>query len=208
MNVNAVSGFVLASRDLHRLEKAEKPAETKAAEETPVEETLPVESSTKDGEGVMRLLQEGHFKGVAELRHRIRLHDQLAAQASQEAGESLRSEGESLVDTINEGVASLAESMSSPAEPVDGVTPPPPPPPPEGDLAIDAPVTTDDAPVVDAESLLGDFAQSVENTLSGGEDGQVNLDSIETDLRASFDALVSSLHDLYAAPEPVVTETD
>jgi hypothetical protein len=37
--------------------------------------------------GVLRLLQEGHFKGVADLRLRINFFDQLAAIGQGESGE-------------------------------------------------------------------------------------------------------------------------
>ena len=45
--------------------------------------------SKGEAKGVVRLLQEGHFKGVADLRHRINFHEQLQHATNQAATTSL-----------------------------------------------------------------------------------------------------------------------
>lgn len=48
-------------------------------EEPPVaDEPEPTEEETQEARGVLRLLQEGHFKGVADIRLRINFSEELA----------------------------------------------------------------------------------------------------------------------------------
>lgn len=52
--------------------------------------------------GVIRLLQEGHFKGVADVRLRINFFDELQAAGTADAGRALDSGVQSLIDTLGD----------------------------------------------------------------------------------------------------------
>ena len=58
------------------------------------------------GRGVIRNLEAGHFKGVADVRLRINFHDELAQRAAARGGEALADGAESLVATMVEAVSS------------------------------------------------------------------------------------------------------
>ena len=75
-------------------------------------ETTPAGPSAVDGmvaddegggaRGVIRLLQEGHFKGVADVRLRINFFDELQAAGAANAGRALDSGVQSLIDTLGD----------------------------------------------------------------------------------------------------------
>ena len=80
-----------------------------AENESTVEQT----GESTDADGVIRLLQEGHFKGVSDLRLRINFFDQLSAIEAQQ----LQAVAEEKVDGILQAVGSVIESL--PEEPPD-----------------------------------------------------------------------------------------
>jgi len=91
MNVNGITSGWYPMLDALRpsrsqameADSVEVPEETEPQdqlEESPaVDEPEPTEEEqTQELKGVLRLLQEGHFKGVADLRHRINFAEELS----------------------------------------------------------------------------------------------------------------------------------
>ena len=82
-----------------------------------VKETIEAKADTKDaaeakpserkGQGVVGLLQEGHFKGVADVRLRINFHDQLQTMSTQKAGETLEEGSQEIVTNLDAKVQEL-----------------------------------------------------------------------------------------------------
>ncbi len=68
--------------------------------------------AAEEGQGVIGLLQEGHFKGVADVRLRINFFDELAAI---EAGE-LKTASEGSINGVLGAVGGDAESLLSLSE--------------------------------------------------------------------------------------------
>lgn len=71
---------------LAHVRRGEKPETPVAAPATPPQaEERPVEvpHDAEEAKGVLRLLEQGHFKGVADVRLRINFHDQIQAADSQ-----------------------------------------------------------------------------------------------------------------------------
>ena len=94
-------------------EKAPKPQNT--ASPAPIEtETKAAELSPEQGQekGVIRLLREGHFKGVADLRLRINFHEELQQTGSREAQEALISGGQELVTTLNGTIEEMGTTFN------------------------------------------------------------------------------------------------
>jgi hypothetical protein len=94
-------------------EKAPKPQNT--ATPAPIEtEPKPAELSTdqEQEKGVIRLLREGHFQGVADLRLRINFHEELQQAATREAQETWASEGQELVSTLNGKIEELGNTFA------------------------------------------------------------------------------------------------
>ena len=65
------------------------------------------------GRGVLRLLEAGHFKGVADVRLRINFHDELEARAAERGREALGGATDALIDSVAGGVSSLVEAQSA-----------------------------------------------------------------------------------------------
>lgn len=151
------------------------------------------ESDTQNKPGALRLLEEGHFKGVAELRHRIRFHEELQARADEEAAQALREGAEDLTSAVNEGYDAIVAALA-PSEPVE--TP---------DLVEDGltkPFVEEAASTSDVQGVFDQFASEVDAITSGDD---VNLATATTDLQAAFDGLVASLYELDSSDETIVT---
>lgn len=59
-------------------------------------------SDNNEAKGVLKLLQEGHFRGVADIRLRINFHDEISALQSEKADQ-----------TIRDGVSDIAETLTT-----------------------------------------------------------------------------------------------
>lgn len=92
---------------------AEKEVDTSPEDREPA---IPVESrpaETEELPGVVRLLKQGHFKGVADLRLRIVHADKIAALESERLRADVTDISESLTSSISSTVAELAEAPDS-----------------------------------------------------------------------------------------------
>lgn len=63
------------------------------------------------GKGVLRLLEAGHFKGVADVRLKINFHDELAARAQASTGPVIENGLNELTAKLDGGLASLAADL-------------------------------------------------------------------------------------------------
>lgn len=74
------------------------------------ESAVPAEATTAEGsKGVIRLLQAGHFGGVADVRLRINFHDQLQQGAAQNAAKAFEDAVPGLLDNLAEKVGFLGK---------------------------------------------------------------------------------------------------
>jgi hypothetical protein len=81
------------------------------------EDSDTVVSYDREGEagrvpGVIRLLEAGHFKGVADVRLRINFFDELSARAVAAAQPVLDEQTENLIATLSGGVDELTDSLA------------------------------------------------------------------------------------------------
>jgi hypothetical protein len=63
-------------------------------------------------QGVLRLLEEGHFKGVADVRLRINFFDELHAGAVQTSNRNTQQGAEELLNTVNTQIDDLLSSLT------------------------------------------------------------------------------------------------
>lgn len=128
-----------------------------------------------DGEhvrGVFRLLEDGHFRGVADVRLRINFHEQLAARAQAAA-----------VPVAAAGAARLADAVTAAAE----------------DLL--APYATDPETKTALDGLLSRFDEAVAAAGDSiRSNGAVDTNALETSLQSAFDGLAAELQSLLAEP--------
>ncbi|HCU67823.1 MAG TPA: hypothetical protein DGF30_01000 [Desulfomicrobium sp.] len=125
-----------------------------------------VDAAVADGEGggargVIRLLQEGHFKGVADVRLRINFFDELQAAGAANAARTLDSGVQGLIDTL--GKTS------------------------EGPLA--ALLGTDDMTADDLTALADGFKQDAEEILAQFRSGETDLNGALDALEAALMSL-------------------
>lgn len=80
--------------------------------------TVPAEVTNAEGsKGVIRLLQAGHFSGVADVRLRINFHDQLQQGAAQNAAKAFEEAVPGLLDELAEKLGRVGEEYDlSPQE--------------------------------------------------------------------------------------------
>ena len=74
-------------------------------------ETGKVKDGVPQEKGVVGLLQEGHFQGVADVRLRINFHEQLQLMMSQKSGEVLQTESRELMIELESKVQSVGEEF-------------------------------------------------------------------------------------------------
>ena len=177
----------------------------------PPEEQGPVTrqaAGSSDHPGVIRLLEEGHFKGTADLRLRINFYDELAALEAQK----LQAVVEENIDGIIESLGEVVEGFSSETEP-----PPEPPvelsaPDPDGDILPDEPEeqSTQESPV-DIAGLLDNFTQTVTGLKEDFIAAQTSsTDTLIDGIQSAFDGFIESLQsaltpDITLEPPPETT---
>jgi hypothetical protein len=174
---NAVSHAAAAAK------LADKMGSPKAAGDESTEETpsVPEPAGTR-AKGVLRLLQEGHFKGVADVRLRINFHAELTAIAH-----------ENLVPVVEDKVAGIISAVSIQVDIL--VT--------SGELTDEQTGTATDA----LEAFREALEQLVEEFIAdGGADTSSLLGEVET----AFEVLVEALSPLltYLAPQETGEGTD
>jgi hypothetical protein len=99
----------LEQQDLEAEALPDDPSPSAEVSQTSAAPAESADQDRKDGEcvkGVLRLLEEGHFKGVADVRLRINFHEELAEMEHQRLQEVTEQE----VDSVLESVATVLES--------------------------------------------------------------------------------------------------
>lgn len=111
-----VAGQKTGAVPLDETVNTEAPALRSIAEE--VEVTTPEDSKDEDGKagGVLRNLEAGHFKGVADVRLRINFFDQLSARAETAAGAVIEERSQELVESIAAKVNELVGPLAADEE--------------------------------------------------------------------------------------------
>lgn len=149
-------------------------------DEQPARET---ERAHGRANGVLRLLEAGHFRGVADVRLRTNFFDELSARQQEQAGPVLRKQSDRLRATVNGAVGELSISLADSEESRD---------------ALGALVTEFELTVASTTDL------AISNT-------SVDAKDLETSLRSAFDALIEGIADVLAPAvrepnAPVTTE--
>ncbi len=74
-------------------------------------QTTEAGSESPETRGVIRLLQEGHFRGVADLRLRINFYEELQQASAAEAGKAISEAGKPLLIGLQEQVTALDDAF-------------------------------------------------------------------------------------------------
>lgn len=139
-------------------------------------QTGPVESVSKDPEkvpGVIGLLEEGHFKGVSDVRLRINFFDQLSARAEAAVVPVIQEQTGNLITTITDAIGQLTVALGGGEE---------------TGVALD--------------TLADQFNEAVQSAVEQPTaDISIDASALETTLQAAFDDLVLAVTELFNAAE-------
>lgn len=155
-----------------------------------------VASDPQKKPGALRLLEAGHFKGVAELRQRIRFQEELSSKADEEVVATLETSAEELLTDIRREIKTIVGSLALDEATLETVSS-------DGE-------STDQ---LSASSLVHTFEASVEEAVADATvDGTLDIESATADIQAAFDTMTASLTELYESTLTVdgdtVTATD
>lgn len=135
----------------------------------PVTMTIDAVAAEVQGEekvpGVIRNLEAGHFKGVADVRLRINFFEQLSTRAASAAIPVVQDAASSLADEVGSGVDSLVESLALEAE--------------EGEAIA---------------ALFAEFSSEVDSAVATlGDEGRLNTQSAGDSIQTAFDSLLAQI---------------
>jgi microcompartment protein CcmK/EutM len=178
MNIHSIgNGAHQASVVSARGSAAEKPEngeQVTSSVTQAVDEVAAVDTPERT-KGVIRLLQEGHFKGVADVRLRMNFFDELSAIEHAGLSEAVEAVVPELQDTVNGQIDGLLAS---------------------GELN-----EAQTAGVVEAQAVFNAATDEAVVAFSGS--GALNTDGLQEGVQLAFDALVESLTPLLTSLESV-----
>ena len=144
------------------------------------------QSEQTDSHGVLRLLQEGHFKGVADVRLRINFHDELAgiqaAAVDAAAGEKINA----IMGSIGGVVNSFLQENTLTEEQTATVLA-------TKENFVQAASATGENPAVDLTAAFEAFITALQNLFA--EDSAVNRQGLIENLQTTFVAGMAELTD-------------
>jgi len=111
MQVEKINAHMPQGLGLEKVNRRETPGEPQNAETLPdVEQPAGDNNVDDNAKGVLRLLQEGHFKGVADIRLRINFQDELAAIEGSQLSAAAGQNSASLTESVGPGLQAIVDS--------------------------------------------------------------------------------------------------
>ena len=157
MNINAVQNQMINHQGFSKVQKSKEDLPSVPDPVQAVPKAPEIENSAEGQKGVLRLLQEGHFKGVADVRLRINFHDEISAMESEQL--KLAADGE--VDRFIKTVTDFLESQEQTDKDLTPVV--------DAFLAdaenAKAKFLTEENPSID--TLINDLKAAIENLVAG-----------------------------------------
>jgi hypothetical protein len=217
MEINAVNSQSTHVHPLGKLHPKDtqqpEPTDQASANQEPNTEQT---TETSDAEGVLRLLQQGHFKGTADVRLRINFYDKIAALEAQQLQAVAEEKVDGILDSVNTILGALVPEEESPpasnAEPLPAAN---------TDLQ---PLDTDDDGITDtyglpntASAFAGVTTEEQPDDLTGLQDiftqtvtglkedflaaGTPSTSALLEGIQSAFDRLLESLQAALAPPQ-------
>ncbi len=150
----------------------------------PVDGVTPAEPKDRDADdgkasGVLRLIEAGHFHGVADVRLRINFFEELSSRAAAAAGPVLAEQSQKLTDAVGAQV----------------------------DAAL-KPLTTNEHDAGAIDGMVKDFNGAVATAVGGATSaGSVDSQILSGAIQSAFDEMISRMRELLTAPAPDATPT-
>lgn len=132
-----------------------------------------------EAKGVIQHLQEGHYKGVAQLRLSIVHAERFQQAASQETSEILEVEGKQLTTAVRDKLASLYPPLNNPE---------------------DVETSTETEAPLDVEGAMKAFEEAVTSGKESSESGQLTIETFRDIYSSAFQALLDKLEPVDSQP--------
>ena len=183
-------------------EVAEPPDQPLTEQESTVQQT----TESSDSDGVLRLLQQGHFNGVSDIRLRINFHNELAAIEAQQLQAVAEEKVDGILDSVNTIIGTLTPAGGSPTElpPVDA----------DGDGFPDSVETNaaslggDIVPAEEQPDDLATFTQTVNQLKDDFMTAEApSTNALVEGIQSAFDQFVESLGVALAPPDVGIEQT-
>jgi hypothetical protein len=150
------------------------------APQEPVEPPTESVEPSERAKGVLRLLEAGHFKGVADVRLRINFFEELSARAQAAAGPVVTEQSQTLLTTVQEKANELL-----------------------------APFLTNEETRATVEGIFADFESALADaTQNITAQGAISADSLSDSIQSAFDTLIQALANALRIPAPIPAATD
>lgn len=183
-------------------QQAEEPPDSPLTEQ---ESTVQQTTESSDSDGVLRLLQEGHFKGVSDIRLRINFYNELAAIEAQQLQAAAEEQIDSILQSVGSIVGTMIEESVPPPQSTPVQLPPPPSPVPQ---QAPSPVLLLEPPPVDAngDGVIDSFQAIIVKVLTVTNEPPPPPPDL-AQLQETFTETVNQLKDDFLTAEAPSTDT-
>jgi hypothetical protein len=197
MNINAVQNQMINHQGFNKVQKSKEDLPSVPDPVQAVPKAPEIENSAEGQKGVLRLLQEGHFNGVADIRLRINFHDEISAMESEQLKSAADGEVDRFINTVTDFLKSQEQTDEDLTPVVDAfladaenakakfLT--------EGNLSIDA--------------LINDLKAAIENLIAG-LNGLIPETAVEELAPLLTEEIVETVIDTVKEEEPVAFVAD
>jgi hypothetical protein len=197
MNINAVQNQRINHQGFSKVQKSKEDLPSVPDPVQAVPKAPEIENSAEGQKGVLRLLQEGHFNGVADIRLRINFHDEISAMES----EQLKSAADGEVDKFINKVTDFLKTQEQTDEDLTPVV--------DAFLAdaenAKANFLTEENPSID--TLINDLKAAFEN-LVAGLNGLIPETAVEELAPLLTEEIVETVIDTVKEEEPIASVAD
>jgi hypothetical protein len=126
MNINAIQNQMINHQNFNKVQKSKESLPSVPDPVQAVSEAPETENSAEGQKGVLSLLQEGHFNGVADVRLRINFYDEISAMENEQLKSVADGETDNFINTItsfpkfqelnDEGLPAIIDAFVADAE--------------------------------------------------------------------------------------------
>jgi len=193
MNINAIQNQMINHKSFNHVQKSKESLPSVPDSVQAVSEAPETENSAEGQKGVIRLLQEGHFKGVADVRLRINFHDEISAIENEQLKSVADGEIDKFVNTItdflksqelkDEDLTAISDTFTAAAEKA------------KTDFLMEEKPSTD--------NLLGDLEAAFEDLIAG-LNGLIPETVAEAPVPVLAEEIVETVIDMVKEDEPAV----
>ena len=197
MNINAVQNQTMNHQGFSRVQKSKEDLPSIPDPVQAVPKAPEIENSAEGQKGVLRLLQEGHFKGVSDVRLRINFHDEIYAMESEQLKSAADGEVDRFINTVTDFLKSQEQTDEDLTPVVDAFLA-------DAENAKANFLTEENLSI---DTLINDLKEAFEN-LVAGLNGLIQETAVEELAPLLTEEIVETVIDTVKEEEPVASVAD